>query len=83
MLGEMTSPQFVEWLAFWDLEPWGTDVEDLRAGAVCATVANMAGKSLKEDAVRTPGDFFPSRSMPPKEEPSIKDKVRAWFGGRK
>ena len=37
MLDEMSSQQIAEWQAFFSLEPWGFDVENVRHGAACAT----------------------------------------------
>lgn len=39
MLGELTAPQFLEWLAFWHLEPFGPLQQAQFAGdAVAATI---------------------------------------------
>jgi hypothetical protein len=40
MLGEITSRQFAEWQAFFELEPFGSRWEDLRAGQAAAVVRN-------------------------------------------
>jgi hypothetical protein len=57
----LSSVQFAEWKAFYDVEPFGDLQADLRAGQVAATVANYAGKMRKEhsDPAR-PGDFLPA-----------------------
>jgi len=66
----MTSRQFAEWQAYAAIEPWGEDRADLRAGIVASTVANYAGKSLKEDASVSPIDFMPYAEKPKKAAPS-------------
>ena len=60
LLASLTSPQLTEWYAFLHLEPIGELRADFRAGMVCATVANYAGKTRTEDApAAMPGDFMP------------------------
>ena len=50
-----------EWLAYARLEPFGEERADFRAGQVCATVANFAGKALREGAEPlAPADFMPA-----------------------
>lgn len=63
----MSVAEFTQWAAEYRLDPWGESRGDLRAGTVCATIANVhAGKSSK---VFTPGDFMPKfgeKAEPPK-----------------
>ena len=51
----MSSAEFVDWCAFYSLEPWGYEMQNWRMGVVAATTANAAGrkKPLK------PTDFMP------------------------
>lgn len=54
----LSSAEFVDWCAFYSLEPWGYDIGNWRMGVLGATVANYSGnvkKALK------PSDFFPQR----------------------
>lgn len=61
LLAEIDSEELTEWIAFERLEPFGSHMDDFRAGQVCATVANYAGKVRNEDAAAAqPGDFMPS-----------------------
>ena len=56
MLRRMTLPMFMEWLAFGQIEPYGAEMDNWRAGQVCATIANVhrgKGKAYKPD------DFMP------------------------
>ncbi len=58
MLAEMTSAQFAEWMAYAQLEPWGEERADLRAGIIASTQANvMRGKKGKPFK---PQDFMPT-----------------------
>jgi len=48
--------------------------EDLRAGQICATVANYAGKTRKSDArMVCPSDFMPALPQPEHKETSSKE----------
>lgn len=58
LLGELSSSQLAEWLAFYQLEPWGEERADLRAGIVASTIAN-ANRSQKQKKPYTPEDFMP------------------------
>lgn len=51
-------------MAFYNLEPWGADADDLRAGVVAATVANYSGNLKKGSALRQPAHFFPGLGDP-------------------
>ena len=82
MLAEMTSAQFAEWMAYGQLEPWGEERADLRAGIIASTQANsMRGKKGKPFK---PQDFMP-RYEPEDEEATaamMMAKMRAALGGR-
>lgn len=80
MLSEMTASQLTEWAAYASLEPWGTDVDDQRAGVIAATVANMAGKVLPKGKELSPGDLFPDRLPKPEPEVDLRAQVHAIFG---
>lgn len=59
MLSRMSSRELSEWMAYFQFEPFGTDVEDLRSGILAATIVNVnAGKSSK---TFKPEDFVPDR----------------------
>ena len=58
------SREFAEWLAYYELEPWGEERADLRAGIVASTIANVhrgKGKAFQ------PGDFMPDFDKTPKK----------------
>jgi len=82
MLAEMTSAQFAEWMAYAQLEPWGEERADLRAGIIASTMANSMrskkGKPFK------PQDFM-ARFEPESEEAAVARmlaKTRAALGGK-
>ena len=62
---QMSSAEFTDWCAYYQLEPWGYDAENWRMGMVCSTVANAAGrkKPLK------PSDFLPRSPLRQRQSP--------------
>ena len=84
MLESMTPEQMSEWIAYYQIEPFGD--EWLQAGTISSTVYNvvasigaaLGGKSLKEKDMREPMDFTPTgaaekrkRGMRPEEQMAI------------
>jgi hypothetical protein len=57
LLEEIGSAELAEWLAFYDREPWGCAVDDLRAGTNPAVTINM-NRDRDSDPVG-PMEFFP------------------------
>jgi hypothetical protein len=56
--GRVTSREFAEYMAFHELEPFGPEREDLRAGIVASTIAN-ANRDPKKHGPYTADDFMP------------------------
>jgi len=56
-----TSRELTEWMAFFELEPWGSEIEDYRFGVVASTIANVNRDPKKRSKPYEPTDFFPSR----------------------
>lgn len=57
MLGRISSRELSEWMAFYELEPFGDERADLRSGIVASTIANVnRAKGGKEYSFR---DFMP------------------------
>lgn len=66
-LGErMSAQEFSLWMHYHARCPIGVIRDDLHAGIVASTVANFAGKVMKEGRSVTPADFMPRR---PDDEP--------------
>jgi len=64
-IGLMPVEEYNGWWEYSQIEPWGSHYnglrDDFRAGQICATVANWAGKQLAEGADPTAADdFMPS-----------------------
>jgi hypothetical protein len=72
MLARMPAPLFTEWMLYAQLELFGEERADLRAGIVAATVANV--HRGKDDKALTPQDFMPRFEEQP--EPKAPDWER-------
>ncbi len=55
----MSSREFAEWMAFYQVEPWGEERADLRSGIVASTVANAHRDPKKRKRPFKPEDFIP------------------------
>lgn len=56
---EINSAEFAEWMAYEELEPFGPQREDERAGMIAATLANVNRDPEKKSDPFVPFDFFP------------------------
>lgn len=84
--------QLKTWLAYYQLEPFGEERDDLRAGIISAAVTNgilsiaagMAGKSNYTSV--SPLDFMPLNKMGKEESKSkeltIEEKRAQWKAGK-
>jgi len=52
----MGSHEFSEWLAFYQIQPFGQIKDDYRSGMICATIGNLFIEKGKKGVA--PGDFF-------------------------
>lgn len=66
----MSSAEFGEWIAYYSIEPFGERMDDLRAGVVSATIANV--NRGKDTQPYKPLDFVPWA-----QEPEVKAKPSA------
>ena len=66
LLTEMSSLQLAEWLAFFQLEPWGEERADLRAGIIASTIANV-NRSPKRKKAYEPKEFMPQFDAEPED----------------
>lgn len=58
LLQSMSADIFAEWAAYYELEPWGGERGDLRAGIVASVIANT--HRHKDHRPFTPHDFMPT-----------------------
>jgi len=79
----MTSKEYEDWKAFYQVEPFGDARADYRAGVIASVVAN-ANKKKSARRVK-PLDFFPSwkrRKQSWEEQLSIVEALNVAFGGK-
>jgi len=63
-------------MAFYQLEPWGCEIEDWRAGMIAATIANVNRDPKKQRKPYEPQDFMPKRGADTTEEQSVEEMER-------
>lgn len=59
MMREMTSPQLMEWIAYYTIEPFGEDRADIRAAITDITIAAAAANRKKGAKLPKIEDFIP------------------------
>lgn len=42
LYSRMSHDEFLEWVAFYRINPWGAEIEDVKNSLVCSTIANSA-----------------------------------------
>lgn len=82
LLGRIGSDELTEWMAFYQLEPFGDFRADFRSGIVASTFANA--NRAKDSKPFTPEDFMPFvDKQPPKDETQLNvAKFKAMFAHR-
>jgi hypothetical protein len=55
----MSSEEFMRWVAYSKVEPFGYHIDNFRAGVVAATVANVAPRGRNARTLK-PDDFYPA-----------------------
>lgn len=63
-------------MAYFQLEPWGTETEDLRTGIVASTIANANRDPKHRPQPYKPSDFVPQRGKEPQPEQDWEDQFR-------
>ena len=54
----MSSREFAEWAAYYELEPWGDEYDALERATIAAMVANTARDAKKRPQAYQPQDFM-------------------------
>jgi len=62
LLNRISSHELTEWMAFYSIEPFGDQRDDLRTGIITSTIANV-NRSSKQKPF-TPVDFMPYVERP-------------------
>lgn len=65
MLAEVDADQFAEWVAYSDVEPWGEERADLRAGIIAAEIANTPPRFVGKVGRFRPADLMPNFGREP------------------
>ena len=74
----MTSEQIAEWMAYYNLEPFGNRNRDLHLAIIAATVANFA-PFVKKDKVLSPEQFMVRPYTPKKVKEASTEDIKAIF----
>ena len=69
MLSRMSSVELSEWMAFYELEPWGTDIDLYGHAMTSSTLVNIYRKEGVEPV--KPGDMMPKFG----EKQSVDDMI--------
>jgi len=78
MLARIDSKELSEWMAYYELNPFGTVRDDLQAGIVASTIANV--NRGKNDKSFTPSDFMPYMEKPQQSEGDMQAVMDALAG---
>jgi hypothetical protein len=82
LLARVGSDELTEWMAFYQLEPFGEMRADLRSGVVAATFANA--HRTKDARAFTPEDFMPYiERTTPKDDMDLPPNDVHFFGLKK
>jgi len=81
----MSSYEFSEWMAYYNLEPFGEERADLRMAMLASLIANV-----NRDKKRRPNPFLPKDFMPkfeheeqtPDQQLAFVEALNAMFGGK-
>jgi len=82
----LTDWQLQEWAAFYDVEPWGNDVDWHRAGTIASAVVNSSPMRKKSGKPILARDFIPdyeavTKSVKINTKP-LRAEFRGMFAGR-
>ena len=74
MLASMSSREMTEWMAYYELEPFGEQRADLRSATVATVIAKTAGNKQAK-----PADFMPDFEKDDTElgAEDLRDKLRS------
>lgn len=67
LLDRMSSAEFSEWMAYYDLEPFGEERADFRQALTTSAVHNSLQAQTKSPKWTKPGDFMPFSEKPQKK----------------
>ncbi len=76
LLESISAKELSEWQAYYNLEPFGSPIDDFRAGTVCSATVNLHLKKGKKPF--GPADFFPNLKSSSKQ--SMKEMEATLLG---
>lgn len=77
----MSSREFAEWMAFFQLQPFGDRRADFRNASLMALISNVMTRTKDSDPVKTPEEFMPDFEKALDElqaHEEIPEHVRLW-----
>ncbi len=77
----MSSHEFAEWMAFFQLQPYGEARADFRNASLMALIANVMTRTKDSDPIKTPGEFMPDfeKALDEREaQEEIPEHERLW-----
>lgn len=77
MLAAMTPSQLGEWLAYYEIDPWGEQRADLRAAIVATEIHRAAGSRRSDGQPIEPKQFMRFIDQPQQKPVSQSEKLRA------
>ena len=78
LLARIDSRELSEWMAYYEVNPFGSVRDDLQAGIVASTIANV--NRGKNDKSFTPSDFMPYMDKPQQSEGDMQAVMDALAG---
>ena len=78
LLARIDSRELSEWMAYYEVNPFGSVRDDLQAGIVASTIANV--NRGKNDKSFTPSDFMPYMEKPQQSEGDMQAVMNALAG---
>lgn len=78
LLARIDSRELSEWMAYYEVNPFGSVRDDLQAGIVASTIANV--NRGKNDKSFTPSDFMPYMDKPEQSEGDMQAVMDALAG---
>jgi hypothetical protein len=75
LMTRISAREFVEWRAYYSLEPFGAERDAAHAGVISATVANFYGFRKPGDVFK-PSDFMVDYLDAPEPEPSEEQREK-------
>lgn len=76
LLARIDSEELTSWQLYAELEPFGEERADLRAGIIAAVIANANRDPKKRREPFTPRDFMPCLNAEARREPSNAERLR-------